>query len=146
MFPAAVGALHAADLAAEGLQGCQDAGVHGHYGGGVAVGHSLVLAELRRRGRAVVIILRAAKELIHSGSGRSWGTRGACGSRLSWRALWIWKLCGILLLCITFFIILFIFWSKVCTDIKTSPLFPIEHRTSVENMLMTLTGSTIYCF
>lgn len=96
MFPAAVRALHAADLAAEGLQGCQDAGVHGHYGGGVAVGYSLILAELRRRGRAGVVILRAgvvilraAKELIHSGSGRSWGTRGACGSRLSWRALWI---------------------------------------------------------
>lgn len=95
MFPAAVGALHAADLAAEGLQGGQDAGVHGHYGG-VAVGHSLVLTELRRWGRVEFVILRAAKEFIHGGNGRSWGARGACGSGLSRRALWIKKLCGIL--------------------------------------------------
>lgn len=98
MFPAAVRALHAADLAAEGLQGGQDTGVHGHYGGGVAVGHSLVLIELRRWGRVEFVILRAAKEFIHGGNGRSWGARGACGSRLSWRALWIRKLCGILAL------------------------------------------------
>lgn len=87
MFPAAVGALHAVDLAAEGLQGGQNAGVHRHDGGGVAVGQSFVLTKLRRRRRAGVVILRAAKEVIHSSHGRSWGTRGACGSRLSWRAL-----------------------------------------------------------
>lgn len=95
MFPAAVGALHAVDLTAEGLQGGQDAGVHGHYGGGVAVGHSLVLTELRRWGRVEVVILRATKEFIHGSNGRSWGSWGSCGSRLSWRALWIKKLCGL---------------------------------------------------
>lgn len=89
MFLAAIRALHAVDLAAEGLQRGLNARVHGHDGGGVAVGHSLVLAELRRRRRARVVILRAAEEVIHGSHGRSWGTRGACGSRLSWRALWI---------------------------------------------------------
>ncbi len=77
MFPAAVRALHAVDLAAEGLQGGLNAGVHGHYGGGVAIGQSLVLAELRWRRRIGVVILRAAKEVVHSSHGRSWGTRGA---------------------------------------------------------------------
>jgi len=86
VFPAAVRALHAVDLAAEGLQGGLDAGVHGHYGGAVAVGHGLVLVELGRRRAAEVVILMA-EEVVHSGHGRSWGTRWACGSTLSRRAL-----------------------------------------------------------
>lgn len=75
MFPAAIRALHAIDLAAEGLQGGLNTGINWHYGGGVAVGLSLVLTELRRWRRAGIVILRA-KEVIHSRHGRSWGTRG----------------------------------------------------------------------
>lgn len=89
MLPAAIWALHAVNLAAEGLQSGLDAGVYGHDGGGVAVGHSLILTELRRRRRAGVIILRAAKEVIYSSYGRSWGTGWTWGSRLTWRALLI---------------------------------------------------------
>lgn len=89
MFPAAVGALHAADLAAQGLQGVQDPGVYGQYGGRVAVGQSFILTKLRRRGRAEVIILGASKEIINGGCGTSWRSRGTCGARLSWGSLWI---------------------------------------------------------
>lgn len=89
MLPAAVWALHAVDLAAEGLQCGLDARVHRNYGGGVAVGQSFIFAELRRRRRARVVILRAAKEVVYSRHGRTWGTRGARWSRLSWRALLI---------------------------------------------------------
>lgn len=137
MFPAAVRALHAADLAAEGLQGGLNAGVHGYDGGGVAVGHSLVLAELGRRRRAGVVIMRTGKEVIHSSNGRSRGTRGSCGSGLSRRALWIKEL-GILLLfsCIVFCV--FIYWSNLCTDTCSSLLFP-TYRTSAEKMLNNLT-------
>lgn len=83
MLLAAVRALHAVNLAAEGLQGGLNAGVHRHYGGGVAVGQSLVLVELGRRRGGVIV-----KDVTDS-HGRSRRTRGACGSGLSWRALWI---------------------------------------------------------
>lgn len=96
MFPTAIRALHVADLAAEGLQSGQDAWVHRNYSGGVAVGHSLVLTELRRRGRARVIILRVGKELVYSGNGRPRGSGKAYRALFSWRTLWIWKLCCVL--------------------------------------------------
>lgn len=89
MFPAAVGALHAADLAAQGLQGVQDPGVYGQYGGRVAVGQSLVLTKLRRRGRAGVVIMGASEEIVDGGRGPSWRSRGTCRARLSWGSLWI---------------------------------------------------------
>lgn len=56
MFLAAVWALHVVDLALEGFQGGLNTGVDGHYGGGIAVGKSFVLAELRRRWPRVVIL------------------------------------------------------------------------------------------
>ena len=90
MFPAAIRALHAVDLAGEGLQCRLDAGVDRDEVGGVAVRQSLVLAELRRRRRAVrVVILRATEEVTLSSSRGSWGTGWTCGSGLSWRTLWI---------------------------------------------------------
>ncbi|KAF3842827.1 hypothetical protein F7725_001676 [Dissostichus mawsoni] len=73
---AAVGALHAADLAAEGLQGGLHAGVHRQDGGAVAVGHGLVLAELWRAG---VVVVKAAEEVISGSSGGSWGPGGPAG-------------------------------------------------------------------
>lgn len=88
MFPAAIWALHAVDLAGEGLQGGLNTGVDWHYGGGIAVGHSLVLVELWRR-RAGVVIMSACKQVIHSRHGRSWWTGRTWGSRLSWWALLI---------------------------------------------------------
>lgn len=84
MLLGAVGALHAADLAAEGLQGGLHAGVHRLDGGAVAVGHGLVLAELWRAG---VVVVKAAEEVISGSSGGSWGSGESSGSRLSWRPL-----------------------------------------------------------
>lgn len=88
MFPAAVRALHAADLTAEGFQGVQDPRVHGQYGG-VAVGKSLILAELGGRRRTGIVILRASKQIINGSSGTSRGSRGTCRTGLSRRSLWI---------------------------------------------------------
>lgn len=90
MFPAAVRALHAADLTAEGLQGVQDPRVHGQYGG-VAVGKSLILAELGGRRRTGIVILGASKQIINGSSGTSRGSRGTCGTSLSRGSLWIKK-------------------------------------------------------
>lgn len=87
MFSASIWAFHVADLAAEGLEGGQDARVHRHDGGGVAVWKSLVLTELRGRRGARVVICVAVKQLIQSSGRGSWGTRWTLGSRLSWRAL-----------------------------------------------------------
>lgn len=87
MFPAAVWALHVVDLAAEGLQCGLDAWVDRDHVGRVAVGQSLVLAELRRRRRAGVVILRAAEEVVHGSHGRSRWTGKTWGSGLSWRPL-----------------------------------------------------------
>lgn len=92
MLPAAVWALHAVYLAAEGLQCGLDPRVHRNYGGWIAVWQSLIFAELGRRRRTRVIILRASKEVVHSCHGRSWRTGRARGSRLSWRALLIYIL------------------------------------------------------
>lgn len=88
MLLAAVWALHAVDLAAEGLQCGLDARVDRHDGGGVAVGQGLVLTELRRRRRARVVIVRA-KEVFYSSNGRPWWTWRTWGTGLSWRTLWI---------------------------------------------------------
>lgn len=92
VFPAAVRALHAADLTAEGFQGVQDPRVHGQDGGGVAVGKSLVLAELGGRRRTGIVILGASKQIINGSSGTSGGSRGTCRTGLSRRSLWIKKL------------------------------------------------------
>lgn len=89
MFLAAIWALHAVELAAEGLQGGLNPGVHRHDGGRVADGQSLVLAELRWRGRTIVVIMRTTKQVVHSCCGRSWGTGKTWGSGLSWGSLWI---------------------------------------------------------
>lgn len=61
VFSASIWAFHVADLAAEGLQGGQDARVHRHDGGGVAVWKSLVFTELRGRRGARVVICVAVK-------------------------------------------------------------------------------------
>lgn len=86
VLPAAVWALHAVDLAAEGLQRGLDAGVH-HRVGGVTVGQSFVLAELRRRRWTGFVIMRAAQEIIQGSGGRSWGTWRTWGTWLSRRPL-----------------------------------------------------------
>lgn len=83
VFLATIRALHAVDLAAKGLQGGVHTGVHGHDGGGVAIGQSLILTELRRRRGAWVVVIEAAKQVIHCSHGRSWGTGRPRGSRLS---------------------------------------------------------------
>lgn len=61
VFSASIWAFHVANLAAEGLQGGQDARVYRHNGGGVAVWKSLVFTELRRRRGARVVICVAIK-------------------------------------------------------------------------------------
>lgn len=91
MFLAAVGALHAVDLAAESLQSGLNSRIDGHDSGGVGVGHSLVFAELGWRRYPGVIIMKACEQVIHSCYRRSRGTGRARRPRFTRRALWIKK-------------------------------------------------------
>lgn len=88
VLPAAIGALHAVELAAERLQGGLNVGVDGHDDvGGVAVGQSLVFAELWRRRRPRVVVVQAAEQVIHGCHWRSWRSWRSRGAVFSWGTL-----------------------------------------------------------
>lgn len=87
VLPAAVGTLHAVDLAAQGLERGLDTGVDGNDGGAITVRQSLIFAELRwRRGARVVVLV--PKQIVHRCHGGTRGTRRACRSGFTWRSLW----------------------------------------------------------
>ena len=79
VFPAAVGAPHAVNLAAQGLERGLDPWV-GLELRRVAVGQGLVLAELWRGRGAHVVILGAPEHVVHGGGGGPGGTREARGA------------------------------------------------------------------
>lgn len=87
VFLAAVGALHAVDLAAQGLQSGLNSRIDRYNGAGVAVGQGFVFTELRWRRWPGVIILWASKQVIHSRYRRSRGTGRARRPRFTRRAL-----------------------------------------------------------